>query len=181
MYNTLKNWADTYNPLERSEELHLIASSKDDVDLFETLLKHNARLIIYELNKWQSTYNLDDAASLVVYKLQRTFKNWNRTDISFYHFARLRIKSALHESIRVHSNGNLESLEDYAETLESPEKTEFNDLLETCKEILTTSEYNMIYNIYFLGETIKDSTNLASSSRKHHKILMKLKKFLEND
>lgn len=179
-YKLLKDWADVYEPLERQTELDIIEKSTDDADLLEIMLKHNARMLVKEIGKWRNTYDLDDASSIVILKLTRNFDKWDKKS-SFYYFANLRIKSALHENTRKSDIcTTMDDITHFDEILASEDITEYDDVLEYCEEILSKDEYEMIRSIYKDGKMIKDSSNIASTSRKHHKILEKLAKLLEN-
>lgn len=187
MYKQLQTWADQFEPLERPEEIEIINNTKNDEELIEIMLKHNARMIIKEISKWQYTYDLDEAASIVIQKLIRCIDKWDKKS-SFYYFAILRIKSALHDATRKYSkwqcdnNGNmLDDIDNHSANLINPKLEQYDDIFEYCKEILTESEYKMIYEIYFNGNLIKNSSNIASSSRKHQRILRKLHKYMKNE
>lgn len=174
MYQQLKIWASTHQPLERSEELAVIANTANDTELFEIMLQHNARMIIKEISRWSSTYDLDDASSIVICKLWRNFDKWDHAS-SFYYFANLRIKGALHEGIRKYKMNDDEDIADYCEIIADNTTRKYDDTFDHIRSCLTDSEYNMIESIYKYGVYVKNSDDIASTSRKHQRILSKLR------
>ena len=177
MYNTIKQYADDFQPLTRSEELEILSSNLDDSELFLSMIQHNARLIIKAVMRWRSTYDLDDATSIVLTKLLRTFNRWDRK-ISFYYFARLRISAALHESHKDHLEVSIEDLDNF--DVIDKNSQYYTGLFDDCEELLSADDYDLIDSVYRQDKLVKDSTVLASSSRKHQEILRRLRRDLDD-
>ena len=184
MYNTLKEYADTYNPLTRTAELSLINKySRNPTKLFEMMLKHNARYIVKYVNLWKNSYNndLDEATSVVILSLAKKFEGWNSSTESYYYHIKYLVRSAL--------RGNYEDpakhceFEDMLETIEF----EYNDTQsfeEMLKRIPTLDEraIDMLRRIYgdtqesvtSAGKNVYGIQSASNSSRRHRNILKSL-------
>jgi DNA-directed RNA polymerase specialized sigma subunit len=187
MYNTLKNWADNNSPLTRDQELQIIADYRNDSQqLAEIMIRYNARYIIKEINRWRYTYDIDDAASLVITAIIEKFETWDRKT-SFIYFIKYIIKTALHKALK-----NYQIIQ---EDLDDPTNSAYcEDYCDTCevlkdklKDILNDKEYKFIYDIYFDNKTVKDAGDIyglrsdPSKSRKHREILNKIEKHLDKN
>lgn len=179
MYELIKNYADKFDPLSIEAEESLISSGKTDEELLGELLKHNARMIIAEIHRWRNTYDLDEACSIVIERIVKSFPSWNRRD-RFSFFIYLRIKSALHDNIRRYSISQHEDIDDHLDIVDCSTRG-YDDIWSLCEAVLDDGEYDLIRNIYFNGEAVKSSAmdlHSSSISRKHHRILEKLRKYL---
>lgn len=186
MYNTLKDWADNYNPLTRMEELQLIEEHKGNSQVLMTMvLQHNARYIIKYIHKWSNTYynDLDECASVVMLTLTKSFPLWKYTECSYYYHIKYKVMNALrgnkpkmdHDEITEQNGGILED-----------DHNDDDILWDTIQDVLNNDkEYTMIYNIYKLNMSIKDAGRIygiqtgSNSSRKHRDILNKLQTMVD--
>jgi len=189
MYNELINYCKNYEPLKQDEQDLLVSESIDDEELLTTLIRHNARIIIKEINKWLRTYNdPDDIAMIAMQGCMLAFEKWDRKWLFGCH-CRLYISAKLHrqwqryQSIADYDITDLEIADDHVE--------DYSDLRDVINDImqkhLTVDEATFIQNIYFNNMSVDEAGKLygytaaPSKSRKKTEILAKLREHLPAD
>ena len=195
---------------EIQEKIIIDYKATNDIEtLTLDLIKHSAFIISKHANSWKTYYGLEDAISICIVQIvEKTVPKWIESDFSYYwpNLLFYHLRAVFHKPNIQRKNDllvkynydefSLEGSDREAAYLQIPSDCSLDGLYESTnknpdmpvavidvlKDVMTETEFNFIYDIYWTGKTMVqsgidnlNSNNRMTSSNIHRKILKRVK------